>query len=320
MPDVLHRDINPYWVYLARFDGKESARTMKGCLDRLALALVPDLDGTPDPGERFPWHYLRYAHAVMIRTRLLQHEPPWSPSHVNKHLHALRGVLTEAWKLTLMTADDVARVKSVPLIKATREPAGRNIHGDEMRALLAGCLSDDWVIGSRDAAMMAVLHSTGMRRAEVASALIERYDPGERGLRIVGKGGKERTVYIHPDASPYLDRWLGILGSRQGAMFRPVDRWGNIRNRPLSARAVGLIVDTRRRLAGLLPTSAHDFRRTFIGDFIDAGGDLAQAQQLAGHASVTTTAGYDRRPARGRRAAVDRLHLPSPDELVIRPA
>ena len=48
---------------------------------------------------------------------------------------------------------------------------------------------------------------------------------------------------------------------------------------------------------------------------IDAGGDLVQAQQLAGHKSPITTAQYDRRPARKRRAAVDRLHLPAPEDL-----
>jgi len=74
-------------------------------------------------------------------------------------------------------------------------------------------------------------------------------------------------------------------------------------------------VDRRRREAGLPPTTTHDYRRTFIGDVIDAGGDLVQAQQLAGHKSPITTAQYDRRPARKRRAAVDRLHLPAPEDL-----
>jgi site-specific recombinase XerD len=320
LPQPPARAANPYWVYLARFDGKESERTMKRCLDRIAALFSPPLAARADPGEWFPWHELRYPHVTGLRRKLIDGDwlpvgARWSPSHVNKHLSAIRGVMREAWRLELMSAEDYQRAADVTSVKGTREPAGRSIHGDEIRALLAACVAGPGPLGIRDAAMMALLVSTGLRRDEVASALIERYDPAERALRVVGKGNKERTVYVHPGAVPWLDRWLVTAASRRGPVFRAVDRWGNVSARPLSARSVGHIVDRRRREAKLPPTSTHDFRRTFIGDFIDAGGDLAQAQQLAGHASPATTARYDRRDGRARRAAVDRLSLPAIEEL-----
>lgn len=305
---------NPYWTYLARMNSSESRRTMQGCLDRLAAALTAAGDAGDHPGQLVQWHRLRYQHVIMIRAALTSRD--WSPSHVNKHLCALRGVLKEAWRLGLMTAEDYHRAADVEQVTASREPAGRNIHSDEIAKVLAACLADENVpLGVRDAAMTAVLQSTGMRREEVAAARIERYDSGERSLRVIGKGNAERTVYIHPTAVPYLDRWLAVIGARRGPVFRPVDKWGNIAPRHLSARSVGHTVDRRRREAGLQPTTTHDYRRTFIGDVIDAGGDLVQAQQLAGHKSPITTAQYDRRPARKRRAAVDRLHLPAPEDL-----
>jgi integrase len=106
-----------------------------------------------------------------------------------------------------------------------------------------------------------------------------------------------------------------MIGARRGPLLRAVDQWGHIGTGHLSARTIGNAVNERRVQAGLPPLSTHDFRRTFIGDFIDAGGDLVQAQRLAGHASASTTAGYDRRPGRAARQAVDRLTLPSPDQL-----
>jgi site-specific recombinase XerD len=302
-------------VYLARFDGKESERTMRRCLDRLAVMIAPALEDSPDPGERVPWEAIRYAHVIMLRAHLTS--SGWSPSHVNKHLSALRGVLREAWRLGLLAAEDLARAIDVGQVEGSREPAGRNLHADEIRALLAACLAEPGPLGIRDAAMVALLQSTGLRRDEVAGALLERYDAGERSLRVIGKGNKERTVYLHPAAIPYLERWMVVVGARRGPVFRPVDRWGNLTDRHLSARSVGYVVDRRRREAGLQPTSTHDFRRTFVGDFLDAGGDLVQAQALAGHASPTTTSRYDRRPGRERRAAVDRLSLPSPDDLEV---
>lgn len=305
------KDENPYWVYLARFSG-ESRRVMRGCLERIAAILAP---GLPGAAEHFPWERLRYAHVTLLRTRLTERWPS-SLSHVNTHLSALRGILRECWRLGLMTAEEFQRARDVENVKGSREIAGRNIHAEETAALLAACLAgEDGSRGTRDAAVIAVLQSTGIRRAEAAAALIERYDHGERALKIIGKGNKERTVYIHPAAVPYLDRWLVAVGERRGPVFRGIDRWGNVGTRPLSARAIGGIVSGRCQQAGLPVLSTHDFRRTFLGDFIDAGGDLVQAQKLAGHASATTTASYDRRPGRALRTAVDRLTLPSPDQL-----
>lgn len=310
------RDQNPYWVYLARFSG-ESERTMRRCLDRVAAMLMQLPCETParNLGEMFPWEQLRYAHVKLLRTRLTAAWP--SLSHVNKHLSAIRGVTEESWTLGLMSAEEYQRICKVKNIKGSRELAGRNVHSDEIAAMLAACLADSNApLGIRDAAIIAVLQSTGIRRDEAACALIERYDHGERSLRVVGKGNKERTVYLHQAAVLYLDRWLVTAASnRRGPIFRHVDRWGHIGTKPMSARSIGYVVSERRAQAGLPSLATHDFRRTFIGDFIDAGGDLVQAQQLAGHASATTTAAYDRRPGRALRAAVDRLSLPSPDEL-----
>jgi site-specific recombinase XerD len=306
----LSRDENPYLVYLGRFSG-ESQRTMRGCLDRIA-AMIAGRDAEAGLGAGMPWQNIRYQHVVALRARFTDR---WaSPSHVNKHLSALRGVLGECRLLGLMSAEDYDLARQVHNVKGTREVTGRSIRKDEIAAMLAACAADESALrGVRDAALIAVLQSTGIRRAEAAGARIEHYDHAERSLRVTGKGNRQRTVYIHPAAAVYLDRWLVTVGTRQGPVFRRVDRWGHVGTGPLSSRAVGWIVNERREQAGLPPLSTHDFRRTFGGEFLDEGGDLVQLQRLFGHASATTTASYDRRPGRALRAAVDRLTLPEVD-------
>jgi site-specific recombinase XerD len=297
---------DPYRVYLDSLNSAESRRTMKGALDRIARILT---EGDTITGEGQPWWMLRFEHTSHIRAKLL--EKGYSPTHFNKHLIALRQILRTCWRLELMSAEDYQRAADIKSMDVDRLPAGRNIHQNELAAMLKSCIEETAPTGVRNAALVAVLYSTGMRRAEAAGALLERYDAGERTLRIIGKRNKEREVYVSPSAVPFLDRWLALLGTRRGPMFRPIDKHGHIHDTAMTPRAIGYVVARARSLAGLAPLATHDFRRTYTGDLLDAGVDLATVQRLLGHASPMTTASYDRRPGRAARAAADRLTLPT---------
>jgi site-specific recombinase XerD len=314
---------NPYLIYLARFASGQSRRTMGGCLDRIA-ALFTQTSGTVPHGfgQDFPWWSLRNEHTEAMRALLHKQTaaPPgrpvrqWSPAQVNKHLSALRGVLRQAWKLGLMTTDNYTRAVAIESAKGSRVPVGRSISAEEFAAMLGACATGG-MPGKRDAALIAFLHSTGLRRSEVAAVRRADYDAGAGSVRVIGKGNKERIVFVHPDAARYLSAWLSVSADIRSALFCPVNRWGQLADRHLSDRSIAHAVNHRRLQAALAPLSPHDFRRTFAGDLLDGGADLVQVKGLLGHESADVTARYDRRPARQRQAAVNRLHLPSPDEL-----
>lgn len=299
---------DPYHVYLDSLASAESRRTMRGCLDRIARVLTGDEAVT---GAGMPWHLLRYEHTVRIRTVLT--EQGWSPAYVNKHLVALRRVLKEAWRLGQISAEEYARAADLAPVTHTRLPTGQHVPPEVVGAALSAC--DDSPAGLRDAALIATLYSTGCRRAEIAGLSLTDYDPAARSLRVRGKRDKERMVYLTGDAIGLLERWLAIRGRTAGALFCPISRAGRLRTRdgrlvPLTGQGIADILARRLGEAGASPRTAHDFRRTFIGELLDAGVDLATAQALVGHSSPATTARYDRRPENTRREAVDRLRLP----------
>lgn len=312
-----HGAADPYLVYRNSLDSAESKTTMTACLDRIARMILEEEIGEPLPrdqtvtGAGRSWWLLRYEHTSRIRDLLLQ--TGWSPSHVNKHLSALRRVLKECQYLGLMTADQYESAARIKNVNAKREKAGRNLNADELASMLRVCENVEGPAGVRDAALIGVLWCTGARREEIANIVLERYDAGTRALKLTGKGNKERAVYIHPRVLPHMEAWLSLLGTRRGPMFRPVDRWGHVRTGGMSKRAIGMVVARVRARAGLPPLSTHDFRHTFIGDLLDKGVDLATVQALVGHASPVTTAAYDRRPERVKQDAVDSLDYPGND-------
>jgi site-specific recombinase XerD len=99
-------------------------------------------------------------------------------------------------------------------------------------------------------------------------------------------------------------------GDKSGALFCPVHKSGKVRVEVMTDQAIMKILKKRGFQTDLEPFSPHDQRRTFISDLLDAGADIATVQKLAGHASVTTTARYDRRGEEAKSKATDLLEIP----------
>lgn len=302
---------NPYLVYLATIAEGESRRAMTGCLDRIAglWAVRLDIEPSHPAGQYFSWERLRYQHTAVIRAMLQAQTRPdgarWAPAYRNKHLSALRMAIKQAFLLGKVSADDYLRAVEVRNVPGTRIASGRLITPEEQQQIVDVALADGTLKGLRDAALLETLDATGCRRDEIARATRDAYDPGTRKLTVIGKGDKQRHVYLTETAAAQVGAWL-VAAKPRGPLFPACDRWGNITGDHLTSGGVGKIVAVRSQQAGVPDVAAHDYRRTFTSRLLSLGVDLAIAQRLLGHASPTTTARYDHRPSEMAQAAVDR--------------
>ena len=254
------------------------------------------------------WHRLRYQHTALIRATLAE---TYAPATANKMLSALRGVLKECFRLGYTSAEDYQRARDLPPVRGSTLPKGRALSHGELARLFGVCAEDPRrERGARDAAILSVLYGCGLRRSEAVSLDASDFDPETEDLRVRGKGGKERIVYAAGGAAEDLGAWMAVRGDGDGPLFHPINKGGRIERRRMSDQAVLYVLKRRGRQIAAKGFSPHDMRRTFIGDLLDAGADLAAVQRLAGHASVQTTARYDRRGERARKRAASLLHVP----------
>lgn len=301
-----HPDQHPALLYLAGLRSPHSQRNLRRYLDQVAGLL----SGGRLDAVTLDWSLLRFQHLTAVRARLAEH---YAASTVNGALSAVRGVLKVSWKLGHMSAEDYHRAAAVPNLSERRLPAGRDLARDEILALLADCrrtAAQNAPRALRDAAMIALLYATGLRRAEVVALALADYDAETGGLRVRrGKGHADRALYVANRPKALLDAWLAQRGQDPGAIFRPVTRGGRIQPRALTDQAVYNMLRERARRAGLPHMTPHDLRRTFVGDALDLGIDLATVADIAGHASADTTRRYDRRDDRARAAAARKIDL-----------
>jgi site-specific recombinase XerD len=296
-------DQHPAAVYLAGL-ASGSRPAMRGALKIVAEIASGDRDMEI---AHFPWAALRFQHTAALRAELADR---YSHSTANKMLSALRGVLKAAWKLGQMPAEEYHKAASVGSVKGETVPAGRAVAPGELRVLLGVC--DQSVLGMRDAAILSLLYGGGLRRAEVVALDLADYDATEKVLRVRGKGNKQRLVPVLGGVADALADWLARRGRAAGPLFVRMRRGDHIVQplRRLSTQAVYNLLQTRAKAAGVAELSPHDLRRSFVSDLLDAGADIATVQKLAGHASVTTTARYDRRGERAKQQAAALLHVP----------
>jgi len=300
--EQLPADRHPAAAYIASL-APGSRRAMVHALDVAARLL------TSGRGDRMglAWWRLRRPHLEALRANL---GASYAVATANKVLSAVRGVLRHAWQHDLIPGDAYHKAVAVPVVRGATVPKGRAITAGEMRALFTAIAEQREPIRSRDAALVALVYAAGLRRHEAVALNVADYEPSTGRLVVRGKGRREREVWINGRARNAVEDWLAVRGNDAGPLFVPITRYGTVMMRRLTEQSVYDRLVRLATRAGVPSISPHDFRRTFVGDLLDAGADLAVVQKLAGHASPVTTSRYDRRDERAKQRAAGLLTVP----------
>lgn len=174
------------------------------------------------------------------------------------------------------------------------------LSADEMGQLLSS-IDTGTLIGLRDRTLIALMGYTFARVGAAAAMKVEDYYIQKRRgwVRLHEKGGKVTELPCHHNLEAALDEWLSASGltNEPSAPLFPTLKYGRLAGRtPLPPANIHMMIQRRAAAAGIrTKVSAHSFRATGITTYLQNGGKLEVAQQMAGHESVRTTGLYDRR-------------------------
>jgi integrase/recombinase XerC len=190
----------------------------------------------------------------------------------------IRSLRTEKRLPSFLFEEEMARLVEMP----SREPCP---DGEEF-----------WKL--RDRAVLETLYSTGCRISELVSLDLHDVDLKNRTARVLGKGQKERNLFLGATAVEALRAYMALRSfhvrpSAPGADDSTRALFLNQRGGRVTDRGVRFILGEYLSRANLgKRVTPHTFRHSFATHLLDRGADIRAVQELLGHASLSTTQVY----------------------------
>lgn len=207
-----------------------------------------------------------------------------SSSSINRLLSTLRSYLKY---LIEMDYPSSLSPENIKLIKTERKHY-RPTNLEDLKKLIEfpTKFEKNKIVALRNRAMLEVLFSTGMRISELINLEENQLDKSGR-IFIMGKGKKERFVYLTPRAKKYLEDYLSKRKDDFPSVFI------SYQNKKLSTAYLQERIKRYRELLRIeLPLSAHSIRHGFATCLAERGASPVAIQILLGHESLNTTTRY----------------------------
>ncbi len=152
--------------------------------------------------------------------------------------------------------------------------------------------------GTRDAAVLELFYSTGMRLGELLRLRSSDVDFSEGTVRVTGKGRKERIIPFGSRAADALQAYLSVRpglvrAGKSGADPKTAPLFLTVRGNPMTPKGVNTLVNTYiARVSEIKKKSPHVLRHSFATHLLNRGADLRAVKELLGHESLSTTQIY----------------------------
>lgn len=147
--------------------------------------------------------------------------------------------------------------------------------------------------GLRNAAMLELLYSCGLRVSELCGLTFQSLFLDEHFLRIVGKGQKERLVPMSDTAIERIKAYLPIRQSIEALPGYGHHLFLSRNKKSISRQMVFMIIQQLAKDAGIeKKISPHTFRHSFATHLLEGGAHLQAIRDMLGHADISTTEIY----------------------------
>jgi len=233
-----------------------------------------------------------------------------SPDTVQQYARNLKSWATFLYAEGFTRANLFARL-GLPKVPV-REP---EVLTDEEIARVVSIYNPGTATGLRNILLVLVLADTGLRVGELCTATVDDFDLERGTLKVMGKGQRERTVYVGATVQKLLSRYIRYQ--------RPEPASGRVRNlilaqdgSPFTFNAARLVLKRAATQSGVKRLHAHLLRHTFATRYLLNGGDLLTLQRLLGHSTLEMVRRYSHLAA-GFVAVQHRLYSPV-DSLPVR--
>ena len=205
---------------------------------------------------------------------------------VSRKISTLR-TFYEFW----MTQDTSVNNPFIQLVHPKKEQYLPQFFYEEEMEALFNTVSSDAKKGLRDRVVIELLYATGIRVSELVNIKVMDLDMNLPGVKVLGKGNKERFVpfgeFCRQSIEQYLEKFKPLKSKSHPYLIV------NMKGDPITERGVRyLLNDVVERTAGVTEIHPHKLRHTFATHLLNQGADLRTVQSLLGHVNLSTTGKY----------------------------